>query len=145
MAGCEPAAPLSTTTAAARWNSGVQAGFVYGATSTSPERSRSNCDLNGDGGLLEGLPDGFAVLPFSGCPGNDSLQAVFGDEAIVGSRGQHESGGDGEAGAEQLAKVGCLPADDAQRRPREALQRGDEGSPGDRGSNGALHTVQIEI
>lgn len=38
IAACDPSPPESTTTAAARWDSGVHDGLVYGQTSTSPER-----------------------------------------------------------------------------------------------------------
>src|SRR6185503_1216343 len=39
IAAWEADPPVSTTTAAARWNRGVQAGLVTGATRTSPVRS----------------------------------------------------------------------------------------------------------
>ena len=39
IAACDASPPVSTTTAAARSNSGVHDGFVYGQTSTSPGRS----------------------------------------------------------------------------------------------------------
>src|SRR3954447_3801812 len=42
IAACEAGPPESTTTAAARWNSVVQAGLVYRQTSTSPAASRPN-------------------------------------------------------------------------------------------------------
>ncbi|MFN8590303.1 MAG: hypothetical protein U0031_02495, partial [Thermomicrobiales bacterium] len=42
IAACETTLPVSAITAAARTKSGVHAGFVYGATSTSPGRSAPN-------------------------------------------------------------------------------------------------------
>ncbi len=44
IAACDPIPPASTTTAAARWNSGVQDGLVFGQTSTSPSVRRPNSD-----------------------------------------------------------------------------------------------------
>ncbi len=46
IAACEAVPPVSTTTATARWKSGVQAGFVTGAISTSPARSFPNSDTS---------------------------------------------------------------------------------------------------
>src|SRR5512144_2003842 len=46
MAACEADPPVSTTTAAAYWNRGVQAGLVTGATRTSPGRSFPNCEAS---------------------------------------------------------------------------------------------------
>src|SRR5690606_39934782 len=44
IAAWEARPPVSTTTAAARWNSGVHDGLVYGQTSTSPAASLPNSD-----------------------------------------------------------------------------------------------------